>query len=253
MGLGPGDAAKFFAPRDLTGSVCDERARLLSHDAESYAAMTPEAEPALRDTRELPGFPHDMKAEAPCSWDQLLAIGRALEPDFVWMHPDARGVYRLVGGVVCFPSSWALRDKLGRSMSEIHEPVPGLNQSMGRQIDTFLVRLKPGVAWTRENAGFSRDADLNHHPSSKRRRLDPAVGPEEVFVRLESQLLLKFARSGSILFGIRVEVFPLVELKRRPGLPERMARSLETIADDAAAYKGIADARARIAKLLHDS
>ncbi len=32
--------------------------------------------------------------------------------------------YRLLGGVVCFPSHWSLLEKLGQDLPTIHSPVP---------------------------------------------------------------------------------------------------------------------------------
>ena len=93
-----------------------------------YAALLPEAEPALRETVQLA---RDLGAwqsgEQRSPREQLLDLG--------WPGPGSRissgctpgadGLYRLIGGVLCFPSSWVLRDKLGRPISEVHGPVPG--------------------------------------------------------------------------------------------------------------------------------
>ena len=32
--------------------------------------------------------------------------------------------YRLLGGVVCFPSHWSVLEKLGQDLPTIHDPVP---------------------------------------------------------------------------------------------------------------------------------
>ncbi len=243
MGLRRGDAAAFLAPRDPTGRVRAERDRWLTEDAETYAALMPAAGPALADTvalaREL-GVALDPSMPP---WDQLLALGRAWEADFVWMHPDGGGEHRLIGGVVCFPSSWALGDKLGRTMSETHSPVPGLNTALERQVETFFTRMAAGVAWTRENASYCRVPDLNLHPIRPRRPLDATVTSDEFWLRLEHQLLLKFSASGSILFAIRVEVLPLRELLKSPLAACRLARVLDTMPLAAAEYKGVAEAR----------
>ncbi len=253
MGLRPGNAVEFFAARDVTGAVVDERARWLAEDADTYSALTREAEPALRETIELArslGTNIDTSLSAR---EQLLALGRVWEPDFVWMHPDNHGTHRLTGGVVCFPSSWALREKLGRSMSEVHEPVPGLNDALARNIETFFARQEPGVVWVRDNVNFSRDAERNHLPSRSLRPLDATITAAEFFIRLEHQLLLKLPRSGSILFGIRVEVVPLTELIRDRDATARLARLFDTMSPAASAYKGVATARPKLLALLRQS
>lgn len=250
MGVRRGDAPAFFSPRDPTGRVRAERQRWLTEDPERYAALTPTAEPALADTVALAQQMGVTLAPTLTPWEQLMALGRTWEADFVWMHPDETGAHRLTGGVVCFPSSWALRDKLGRTMSETHRPVPGLNAALDRQIETFFAKMIPGVAWTRENANYSRVPDLNQHPVRPRPPLDATVTGEEFLIRLEHQLLLKFPASGSILFAIRVEVFPLSEVLNCAEGSARLARLLDTMSVAAAEYKGIAQAREVIVPLL---
>ena len=243
MRLRRGDSRAFFAPRDSTGGVCAERRRWLSADPGRYAAFTPDAAPALADTLELAeslGVVIDRTLDPVL---QMLALGKVWEPDFVWLHPDDRGVHRLTGGVVCFPSSWALEEKLRRPIREIHEPVPGLNATLGPRIDQFLKTLSGDVAWSRENVGFSRDAERNHHPARARARLDGTITADEVWIRIEEQLLMNLNPSGSILFGIRVDVYPLPLLLQDSAAADRLIQTLSTMRSEAMAYKGLADAR----------
>jgi hypothetical protein len=237
MGLRPAAAPAFFAHEPNAAEVLARRARLLDAAPETYAALLDGGAAPLRETARLAaawGARIDDR-------DPLHALGRAWEPDFALMTRGEDGVFRLAGGVVCFPSSWALREKLGRPMDDIHAPVPGLNPALARQIHTFLERLDPGAAWARENWGLSRDAELNHHPSLRRTALDAAVRADEVWVRIERQLLFKLPETRAVLFGIRVDVHPLTSLPdtARAGL----ARALGTMSPEVLAYKGLASAR----------
>ncbi len=250
MGLRPGDAAAYFAPQDASGTVLSERAHWLNSSPETYAALLPNAVDALAETVTLARrLGVDVgRHENPV--EQLRALGRAWEPDFVWMSPDETGTHRLIGGVVCFPSSWALADKLGRTMSETHRPVPGLNAALDRQIETFFARMIPGACWTRENVSYTRHPDLNQHPSRNLPPLAADISPDELLVRLEHQLLLKLPETGAILFGIRIENVPFRRVLELPDVSGRLARLLATMAADAAQYKGIAAARAQIVRRL---
>ena len=98
MGVRRGDAADFFSPRDPTGQVRAERERWLTEDPENYAALTPTAEPALADTVALARQLGVTLDPTLSPWEQLMALGRAWEADFVWMHPDETGAHRLTGG-----------------------------------------------------------------------------------------------------------------------------------------------------------
>lgn len=259
MGLRAGDPLDtYFARHDLTGSMLAERARWFAEQREQYLAYLPEADAGIRETARLAncwGVPlDDQFADPTCDSLSLLhALGSALEPDLVWMHPDGTGTHRLVGGAVCFPSSWALSDMLGRPMSEVHALVPGLNALLSRQIETFLAKLAPGAPWQRENWSLARDFDLNHHPSRRRPRLDATVTPEEVCLRLEHQLLLKLPHSGSVLFGIRLELVPLTVVLQNQSAASRLARLLATMTAAAAEYKGLGTARPQLLQLLQSN
>lgn len=240
MGMRRGDTTTFFAPRDTSGTVLAERVHWLAHDEHCYAALTVEAEPALIDTVALAQSLGHRIDVARTLGEQMLALGGMWEADFVWMRAGVDGSHRLTGGVVCFPSSWALRDKLGRTMSETHGPVPGLNAALDASIETFFKRMDPGVAWVRENVNYSRSAELNQHPSRPRPRLDETISVDQVWIRLEHQLLLKLPTSRDILFAIRVEAIPLQKVIDAPWAATRLMRTLETMPTAVAEYKGLA-------------
>ncbi len=250
-------AADFFADVNPTGAMRQERTHWLAEEPHKYAVLLPEAEPALNETIKLARawgafFDDDDSAEND-PFARLLGLGRAWEPDFVWMHPTQDGVHHLIGGVVCFPSVWALTDKVSRPMSFVHEPVPELNPSIGRQIELFLRQQEPGVVWRRENWSLSRESWLNQHTSRPRRRLDETVGVDDVWFRLEHQLLLKLPQSGSILFGIRVEVVPFRAVVENELAATRFARLLSTMSPTAAGYKDILTVRPILLKMLTSS
>jgi hypothetical protein len=253
MGLRRGDVSAYFTSHADTSAMLAERARWLDEDPHTYAAMTPAAEPALHDTVALANA-HSLSIDTTLSpWAQLLALGRAWECDFAWMHDDGAGAHRVTGGCVCFPSSWALQDKLGKTMRQTHAPVPGLNDAMDRQIETFFAKMVAGEAWVRENANYSRTPALNQHPSRPLPALDASVTAGEFWIRLEHQLLLRLNASRSILFAIRVETIPLQAILASPGASARLARWLETMNVDAAHYKSVDEARNVIVPLLKKS
>ena len=260
MGLRPADPASFFAPCDLTGEVVRERARWLAAEPEKYAALLPEAFPCLSETIDLANQWSAESGASPIARDaakadvmaQLQALGCAWESDIVWLAPHADGEFRVVGGIVCFPSSWALTEKLGLPMRDVHSPVPGLNAALGGQIERFLAKLASGTAWSRENWSLSRSDERNQHTSRPRAAFDLNTSRDEVWIRLEHQLLMRLPVSGAVLFGIRIELVPLAELKRAPAAAACFARILRTMAPEAAAYKNFAAVREHLLQLLHD-
>jgi hypothetical protein len=241
---------EFFKPTSNSEGLLAERRHWLEAAPERYAALLPQGRPLLEETIELArrweiidrGFP-SVPTDPQQSLAHCLALGGALEPDFLLLKPEASGVPHLFGGVVCFPSSWSLEEKIGKPITAIHGVVPGLNDALGSQINGFLAKLRPGVAWLRNNWGLSRCAELNQHPVRKLSRLDPLVRPDEVWLRVEQQALVALPRTGGILFGIRISNYVLSEILKDQVVSERLARALKTMPADVAAYKGLAAAK----------
>ena len=254
MGLRPADAATFFAPRPDADAALRLRERLLTDDPVRYAVLLPEAHAAVDETvgwlRTAAG--RDVAAAyAPVeSYERLLALGRSVETDFVWLQADGERSHRVVGGVVCFPSSWDLRANLNAPLRRVHDPVPGLDDALGRQIDVFLDKLEPGAVWARENWSLAADDERNHHPSTPRTPYPRPLAADGVWIRLEHQLLVRLPRSPAVLFVIDVEPIPLPTLLRDAAATERLARLLETMSPDALRYKRLDGVRDAIVRQL---
>lgn len=236
--LRAGDVDQFF--RSSQPEVLTERARWLNADPRRYAAQTGTGEALLGEFEALAaqwiggGTP---PAESP--FDRLLRLGAALEPDFLVLAPDGTGTFRLHVGAVCFPSSWALEEKIDRSLDEIHQPVPTLNSTLGVSISRFLARLKPGSAFERANWGLAATPEMNLHPHLSRPRLAPTSPIENAWVRIEDQLLAALPSGAGVLFGIRLRILPLGSILADRTIAPRFMRAIETMPREVAAYKGL--------------
>lgn len=238
--FGKGTFQEFYQPSPQRNEILANRRELLARFADRHVRTMPGGAKYLEEVTELARSSDIVPAET-----RPENLGREWEADFLLLEGG-----RLVYGCVCFPSSWDLGEKIGRPVEEIHSVVPGLNNAIGRQIATFLERLKPGVSWTRSNWGLSRHAALNQHPALKLSRLDSTARMEEVFFRVEEQSLFALPRTGGVLFGIRVKVFPLALLAANAETANGLRVALETMPEEMARYKGIAAARERIIDLL---
>lgn len=255
MRLQKGAIADFYRPSDKHEITIAERRHWLDSDPQTYMALLPEGAELLSETLLLAS--EIGTYSSPISNKDHLELCKSLgcqwEADFLLMKPDNNGVFRLVGGCLCFPSHWAIQDKLGCTMAEIHSPVPGLNDTIGNQIDTFLQRIKPGTSWQRVNWGLARTPELNLHPSRRSPRLDASVKLEDVWWRLEEQSLVSLPMAGGILFGIKVTTQPLSLIKNHAPACQGMIRTLQTMPDAMTTYKGLASAKERLIQLLHQS
>ena len=236
---------EFFQNRAEHGAVLEERRRWLAREPEIYAACEPAGEAALAETI---GFARAVNPGLAA--DSLLSLGANWEPDFLLLRANDAGEFRLVAGCVCFPSHWALREKMGLSLAAIHAPVPTLNASLGAKIDTFLGNLRADAVWERDNWGLAATSELNDHPARQLPRLTAATTPDACWFRAEHQAFRLLPETRTILFAIRLELFPLTELAADPALASRLATALRSMPAEIASYKGLATARLPLAELL---
>ena len=68
--------------------------------------------------------------------------------------------YRLTAASLCSPSHWRLADKIGRPLTAIHDPVPGIHGALSPRIDRFLDHLRPERPVARFNWSVQADAGL---------------------------------------------------------------------------------------------
>lgn len=256
MRLRRAGVAEFFAPSPRADEVLAERCTWLERNTSAHTAHLPEADSAILETyRMLTGVgvlaSEVMTTGSSEPFERMLNMGRRLEPDVLWLQRCGdSSEFHLVAACVCFPSSWSLAEKIGKPLDVIHRPVPQLNQKLAAPIGQFLRRMEPDIAWCRENWGLSRSPELNHHPNRGLPRLDALVKLDDVWLRVERQALVALPHSESVLFGIRVEVYPLGEVFNDPAAREGLRRALATMPSDVAEYKGLGLARSRIIGLL---
>ncbi len=249
-----GDARDFFLEREMTGAVLRERAHWLAENPSRYAGLLSEGEPVIAEFAALVrSWNAASISDAACPREQLDQLGRALEPDLLFLSPDAQGHFRLRGGALCFPSGWALEEKLGHTMDFIHGVVPGLNAALGPPIHQFLAKLKPGVAFFRDNWGLAANDELNHHPA---RHVPAPASPlalDRLWLRLEHQALLALPESRGVVFGIRIANHRLDDVAHHGSAPLGLARALRSMPEAMLRYKRLDRIAVELAGLLESA
>jgi hypothetical protein len=186
----------------------------------------------------------DLEIEA---WREapLELAGRLVQEDLCLMRRSGAG-YRLIAGVVCFPSHWRLADKLGRPLDQIHGPVPGFGDQLGATVDRFFANLKVERPVWRANWSLVDTPALFLPPGHRRQpsRVTAERAGEQVWLRVERQTLRRLPRTRDVLFTIRTYVEPLAQVIDRPAIAQALAARLAELPDAMAAYKGIAPFRA---------
>jgi dimethylamine monooxygenase subunit A len=149
---------------------------------------------------------------APMDW-----IGRQIQEDLVLLNP----LGEVVAGQLCFPSGWALSEKLGKQFIDVHAPLPSLSSPMILAANKLIERLPLGKPVARNNWGFRLDDQLDlssKHSAAYREKLltvIPTLSLEEfgkrIFLRVEHQTLTRLPQSGFVLFTIHTYNSPLAE------------------------------------------
>lgn len=170
----------------------------------------------------------------------LAGVALCVQDDLVLMRRGERG-WHLAAASLCFPSSWNLAEKFGRSMTEIHDPVP-LPEKMDQRIERIFDNLQPQLPVWRANWSLDADGELRHdrHERHRAKRHDKLSGT--IWFRTEYQTLHKSPNGKDILFTIRIAVSTLEDFLKSAGGREKvaeLARQYAAMPQDQLAYKGI--------------
>jgi hypothetical protein len=128
--------------------------------------------------------------------------------------------------------------------------VPTVNIELGARIRTFLARLPPGAVFERENWGLAAVPEMNMHPHRGLPRIGPDASLDRVWLRVEHQAFCALPASGGVLFLIQLTVHPLSAALTDPETRSGFIRTMTTMPEEIAIYKGIATARTVLLRQL---
>jgi hypothetical protein len=260
-GLSPLDPAAWLCVDPDYAAQAPERDRLIAKRPEDTMGALPEAEASVAEFRATLLAAIDARAEwrregsairrpdgerVPLDLPTLALAGRLCQEDFLLMAPGAPE-YRLVAGVLCFPSRWALADKIGKPMTRIHAPVPYYEAELARRVNRVFEGVAPERPMVRFNWTPQATArlDLIQREGAKRAAAAPSGA---WFLRTERQTLMRLSQTRSVVFGVKTTVTPFTALTeaQRVGLRAALAAWREP---DIAYHGGEATWRAALAAL----
>lgn len=177
------------------------------------------------------------------------AAARLVAEDICVLTRDTQG-WRLSAASVCSPSRWRLRDKIGRSVSEIHAPVPDYAGWYSDAVDAALDRVTVDrpvwrTSWTilDDPALFQQTA--GHAPS-------PQPAPGDLTFRVERQTLRRLPGTRDLVFTIRTRRAPLADVAADRARADALARTLRSCSPELARYRGWAVTLPRVIEWLDD-
>lgn len=111
----------------------------------------------------------------------------------------------LTAALMCFPSSWDVRQKIGRSIDSIHSPVPEF-ANVSRTVERMLSAIRVEQPLGRANFLIYTDPEL-HQPRGEgvAKPIDPSA-PR--FIRVERQTFRRLPKTLAIVFAIHTYIIP---------------------------------------------
>lgn len=127
----------------------------------------------------------------------LLVAGRLVQADLCLIEKAAPQVFQ--GAVLCFPASWSLSEKLGRSLMGVHDPVPEYDAAIGTRVGRLFQVARDDTVLCRHNRLAYANSDL-FQPRAENARRDKARKMR--FTRVERQTIRAIPKTNFAVFAI---------------------------------------------------
>jgi hypothetical protein len=265
MGLSNLDLAHWIQVDEKMPLDLAEKRRLLAERHQDVFAAMPAAEDGAREVLELlvahlpVAYPDVYEGVGSVfvnnatqeTWDlselplhPLELAGRLVQEDLCLLgRASDASDYVLTGACLCFPTRWRLSEKIGRSLDDVHSPVPQYGDQLSSSVKGLFDRIRADRPVMRENWSVLDDPALYQPTGHGRRAYSSAVTPESagetLWLRVERQTLRRLPLTGDVLFTIRVYVRPLGDVAEDPAEAARLASALEGVGDDMRIYKSL--------------
>lgn len=186
------------------------------------------------------------------------ALAAQIQEDFAVIRRSTDGTNWISAGHICYPSYWALEEKIGREFAVVHAPVAGMekiNQRSSAIVHTMITR-EPMVRFT---WGLTTDTRLNHHPEPpstisqdqwQGRQFD-RQNPR-LYLRIERQVIWGLPDQDAALFTIRTYFRDCTALKQDPSLRSNLISAIASMSPESLIYKGLVESKDSILSWLQD-
>ncbi|KAJ4011447.1 hypothetical protein NW752_008445 [Fusarium irregulare] len=162
----------------------------------------------------------------------LRILGETIEEDIFLLQQTPEG-HQSVAFMCCFPSGFDPSEKLGKTLVEIHAPVPSY-EKIGSSMEKFFAKLEVGKSVKRTNWSVQTHTELfnckgNHITGDDTYENDENVDIEKTFLRIELQTLTRLPKTRAILFSFKTYLYPVHQIKKE-GLGPAFADAIEGLA-----------------------
>ncbi|OJJ76082.1 hypothetical protein ASPBRDRAFT_51749 [Aspergillus brasiliensis CBS 101740] len=182
--------------------------------------------------------------------DILSTLGTFVDEDFLVLLPDSSSPspqqpkdnnqeeetkYTLEAYTTFYPAGFDTREKLGKRLSTIHDPVPGYKERLEKSMDRFFARLEVGkvvqrVNWSINTQGtglFAAFGGLHGREGEREREVSvEEVDGDMTLLRCERQTLHRLPKTKALVFTFHTYTYPIREIKEE-GLGEELALAID--------------------------
>lgn len=188
-------------------------------------------------------------------WAPLDWVGRQVQEDLLLLDGSSPGC-PLTAGQLCFANRWSLDEKMGRSFLDIHAPVPGFGEQIGRSSNLLLERLKADRPVWRYNWSLVLGGELDLSTkmyAAVQARMPPVTAANcgsLFFFRTERQTLARLPQTGAVLFTVHTYRTPLDTLACDPDWAQRFLEVIDEAPPALLGYKGVTPVEAPLREYL---
>lgn len=173
------------------------RRKLISSHQDTVFVSTDKAAQACVELRNIMGA--SRTGEHP-----LIDAALSVQEDICILQKQGDS-HMLSAAVMCFPSSWDVREKIGRSIFDIHSPVAEF-ADISSTVERMLSAIRPEHPLGRANFLIYTDPEL-HQPRGEgiTKPIDPSA-PR--YIRVERQTFRRLPETLAVVFAIHSYVVP---------------------------------------------
>lgn len=199
--------------------------RLIATRPEEVIADSPDAEPAARELLDLvldriewaPGYQTTATevtrpdgVTVPLDHERPLITARRLVQEDLLLHLEGPNEHYLAAGVLAFPASWSLGEKMRMGLRRIHGPVAPYTDDVAARVQRLFNGLQPKKPIMRSNFLTYAKPDL-FHPATEAANRDPDERPN--YLRVERQCLMRLPVTRTVVFTIHTFVLAMDALE----------------------------------------
>ncbi|CAE6435103.1 hypothetical protein ACGC1H_002847 [Rhizoctonia solani] len=200
-----------------------------------------------QDNKELDGIYSHVTGERyqwvrgcpPEGVEGLGIVSRLTENDFLMARERDDGHIYFVGGLVAFPGFYLLSEKIGKSMHDVHLPVPQFNQKLLVSVERTLKRMDPNAPFERSSWEIVDDKNLFFHNIAQLPEEGKCTtSPGDLYLRIDRQAFRKLPRSKAIIFAVHPIIKKMRDIREdSPLVPALLAKIHEESSEDLMNYK----------------